>query len=80
MYNLSTHIIINNKNNNNNNNHCEKIDEYLELAWELKKAVEYKDDGDTSWCTWNSSQIQTGGIGDRRKDQNHTDYSIIKIG
>ena len=31
---------------------------YLDLAGELKKAVEHEGDGDTSgnWCTWNSPQ------------------------
>ena len=32
-----------------------KIVKYLDLARELKKAVEYKGDGNTycNWCTWN---------------------------
>ena len=33
----------------------EKIDGYLDLAWELKNAVEYESDSDTncSWCALN---------------------------
>ena len=50
----------------------EKIDKYLDLARELKKAVEYESNGDTncSLCLRNGSYgllKETGGIGDQRK-------------
>ena len=46
---------------------------------------EQEGDGDTnrSWCTWNggkSLRRMTGGIGNRRKDRYHPDFSIIEIG
>ena len=36
----------------------EKRDKYLDLAKELKKALEHEDDGDTNcnWRTWNGFQ------------------------
>ena len=41
----------------------EKTDKYLDLAWEMKKAVKHEGDGDTncSWYTWNDLE-ETGGI------------------
>ena len=50
-----------------------------------KKNVEHKADGDTncSWYTRNYSQMlgkKTGGIGNQRKNWDHPDHSIDKIG
>ena len=49
----------------------EKKDKYLDLAWELKKTVEYESEYDTNfnWCSWYSHQsvgTGTGGIGNKR--------------
>ena len=57
----------------------EKIDKYLVLSRKLKG------DSDTScsWCTWNDPKgfkKKIGGIGHKRKDRDHPDYSIAKIG
>ena len=61
----------------------EKIDKYLDLAWELKTA-EYTGDSDTNnnWCVWNGLQRIEKGIGmvgDRRKNRDYSDYSIDKL-
>ena len=50
----------------------QKVDKYLDLAWELIKAVEHEGDGDTnySWYPWNSPQKlgkETGGTEIRGK-------------
>ena len=62
----------------------EKVNKYLDLARELKKAMEHKSKGDTncSWVTRNSSQSlrkETGVIGDQRKDQNRIDPIFVEI-
>ena len=56
----------------------------MDLAWELKNAVEHEDDTDTncSWSPWNGPQKPgkvTEGTEDQRKNQDHLDPSIIKI-
>ena len=50
-----------------------KGDQYLNLARERRKAVEYLGDGDTncSWRTWNGPQ---------RKAGDHANYNIVEIG
>ena len=55
------------------------------LSRELEKPMEHEVDGNTncSGSTRNSYQIfekGTGGIGNQRKNRNHADYSIVKIG
>ena len=62
----------------------EKWDKYLDLAWELKKALEREGDGDTdcSLCTRNYPQRidkMTGRLGNKKTSEYHPDYSIIKI-
>ena len=59
----------------------EKIDEYLDLARELKKAVKHKGDSDTIciWCTWNSPQSFELEDLDQRKVRDYTDCSIVEI-
>ena len=63
----------------------EKIDKYLDLAREIKKAMEHEDDNDTnwSWCLWNGPQRpgkKTGGSGNLRKNWDNPNSSIVKIG
>ena len=62
-----------------------KIDQYLDLATELKKIMEHEDDSatDYNWCTWNNPQRigkRTGRLGNKRTNRDHPEYSIIKIG
>ena len=57
----------------------DKIDKNLELAWELKKAVEHNGDIDTNcnYCAWNSLLSlgrKTGEFGNQRKS------GVVKIG
>ena len=49
-----------------------------------EKPVEHESDGDTNFslCPWNKSlrlEKKTRGIGDQRKNQDHPDYSTVKI-
>ena len=60
-----------------------KVHKYLDLARELKKAVEHEGDGDTNcnWCTWNDPQRlrrNTGRIGNERKNEDHPNDSIVE--
>ena len=62
----------------------EKINIYSDLAKELKRIIEHEDGGDTncSWCTWNGPQRlvkETVGIGNKKKNQDHPDHSVVKI-
>ena len=57
----------------------EKINKYLDLPRELKKAVEHEGEDDTncSWCTWNGPkrlEIKTEGTGNQRENREHTDH------
>ena len=61
-----------------------KKDKYLELAWELKKTVEYKNDIYTNcnWYSWYCHQKinkETEGLGNKTNGD-HLNYSIIEIG
>ena len=58
----------------------EKMETYLDLDGEIKETVEHKGDSDTncSGCTCNGSQ-KIGGIGNRGKNRDHQDHSIVKI-
>ena len=63
----------------------EKRDKYLDLARELKKAVEREgdDDTNTNWHTWNSPQRLGKGterVETERKNRDHPDYSSVEIG
>ena len=63
----------------------EKIKKILGFCLKTKKAVEQVVDGDTNsnWFAWNGHQIlrkETGGIGNPRKNRDHPDHSITKIG
>ena len=64
----------------------EKRDKYLDVAREIKiKAVKHEGDGDTdyNWSTWKGPTLlgeKPGGIGNQRKNRDHSDYSIVKIG
>ena len=64
-----------------------KRDKCLDFARELKKkeTMEYEGEGDTNcdWCTCNNPQrISKGtkGLKNKRTSEDHSDYSIIKIG
>ena len=48
----------------NENQRNEKSDKNLDLARELKKAMEHEGDGDTNcnWCTWNDLQRLGKGL------------------
>ena len=64
---------------------CEKRDKYNDLAWEWKKTVKHRSDGDTNchWCSLFSHKrigTRTGGLGNNRMNGDHPNYSIIKIG
>ena len=63
----------------------EKVNKYLDLASELKKIVEHKNDSDTNrtWRTWNSPQrlkIVTARTENQCKNRDHSDYSMVEIG
>ena len=63
----------------------EKIDEYLDLAWGLKKTVEHEGNSDTCsrCCTWNNPQRlwkKASGIGNQRKNRDNPAHSSVKIG
>ena len=63
----------------------EKNDKYQDFAKELKKIVEHESDGYTNcnWCSWYSHErigFRTGGLGNKRRDGVHPNYSIIEIG
>ena len=63
----------------------EKKDKYLDLAWELKKTVEYEGDDYTNcnWCSWYNHQRigkGIGGLGNNRTSGDHPNYYIIEIG
>ena len=58
---------------------------YLDLARELKKAMEHEGDGDTdcNWCTRNNPQRIEKGTGrfrNQRMSRDHPNDSIVKIG
>ena len=60
-----------------------KIYKRLDLAREIKNAMEYEDDRDTNCnlCARNSPQRlvkKTGGIGNKEKNQNPPDNSILR--
>ena len=62
-----------------------KSDKCVDLARELTKTIIHETDGDTNcdWCTWNNKETigkGTGKLGNQRKNRNHIDYSIVKIG
>ena len=62
----------------------EKKDKYLYFAWELKKVMEYKGDGDANcnWCTWKGLQRlgkETGWYRNQKTSRDHPDYRIDKI-
>ena len=68
---------------------AKKIEKFLDLAPPPKKTVEHEDDGDTniSWCTWNSPQSLSKGIGkmtrrteNYKKNQDDPGHSIVEIG
>ena len=64
---------------------CEKKDEYLDLARELKKTMEHKSENyaNRDWCSWNSKQRiikETGGLGSWRTSGDHLNNSIIDNG
>ena len=47
--------------------------------------MKHESDGDACcyWCTWNSAQWFGKGrrrVGNRRKNRDYSDYSIVKIG
>ena len=63
----------------------EKDCQVLGSCQRTKRAVEYESDGyiNCSWYTWNSPkrlEKMTWGIGNQRKNQNHPDHGIVKIG
>ena len=60
-------------------------DKQIGLCEKAVKAAEHEGNGDTncSWCHWNGSQRlgkRTREIGNQMKNQDHSDYSIVKIG
>ena len=60
-----------------------KWDKYLDLAG-AEKSVKHEHDCDTNcrWCTWNGPQgfgKEIGKIGNKRKNPDHLDHSIVKI-
>ena len=62
----------------------EKKAMYLDLARELNKTVEHESDGSTNcnWCSWYNQQrigIRTGGLGNKRMNGDHPNYSITEI-
>ena len=63
----------------------ERIDKYLDLAWEPKKTVEHEGDDDDISCSWRSlvqrpkHRKETGVTRDQRNDRYHADYSTDKI-
>ena len=64
---------------------CEKKDKYLDLARELKKAMEHAGDNYTNcnWCVWNSNKRITkriGGLGSWRTSGDHPNDSIVENG
>ena len=68
--------------------HREKVKEienYLDLAKELTKTVEYNSEGHTNCneCAWKSPKgfgKKTGMIQNQRSNRDHADYSKVKIG
>ena len=59
------------------------MDEYLDLARELKKIKEHKGDNHTNrdWCFWYSHQRiikRTGGHGYKRSSGDNPNYYIIQ--
>ena len=64
-------------------NENEKIDKYLDLAWELKITMKHESNSDTNcnWYLWYSHQrigTMSGGLGNKRSGD-HPNYSIIEI-
>ena len=62
----------------------EKIDKYLDLAWEHKKSVEHTSDDDTnsSWCPKNSPKGHGKEIAKIRnlwKNRYYPDHSFVNI-
>ena len=62
-----------------------KKNKVLDLARELKKAVENEGDGDTNCdkCTWNGPQRlrkRNGGDGNWRTNPDYPGYNIVKNG
>ena len=59
----------------------EKLGKYRNLAREIKNVVEHENDSDTlhSWGPWNGPN-EPRRIGDLKKNWNHPDHSIAKIG
>ena len=60
-----------------------KKDKYQDLASELKK-LRRESDGDNNckWCSWHCHQkigTRTGGLGNKRANGDHPNYSIIEI-
>ena len=60
-----------------------KRDKYPDLGRELKN-MEHEGDSDTNcnWCTWNNPKrigTGTGGLGNKRKNGDYSDNSIIRI-
>ena len=56
----------------------------MDFARELRKPVANENDSDTNsnWCTWNGPRglgKETGGIANKRKNRDYTDYSTVKI-
>ena len=64
----------------------EKRDRYQDLARELrKKTMEHESDGDTNYnwgALYSYQKIDkgTGGLGNKKSNGDHLNYSIIKIG
>ena len=62
-----------------------KKDMYLDLASELKKAMEHEsvDDSNCSWCARYSHQRidkGTGRLGNKRTGGDHPNYNTVEIG
>ena len=58
---------------------------YLDLARELKKAMEHERDSDNNcyWLAWYSHQKVvkgTGGLRNKRTSRDHPNENILKIG
>ena len=63
----------------------EKKDNYLDLAWELKKTMEHESEVYTicNWHSWYSHRRiinGTGGLENKRTSGDHSNYYIIENG
>ena len=66
-------------------NKSEKKEKYSEFAKKKKQTLNHSGNSDTTstWCTWTGLQkigIRIRTVGNRRKNPDHPDYSIIVFG